>query len=103
MKTDHRQPAVRREARERRVERRLQLLQFAVDVNAQRLEHPRRRMLVRVSLAARDARDHFGQLQRALERLGVAIGDDGARNARREALFAEVAKDADEFARAARR
>ena len=96
MKTDHGQPAVRRQALERSVERGLEFLQLAVDVDAQRLENASRRMLVPLG-AARDARDHLGKLQRALERLGLAVRDDGARDARRHALLAKFTKNADQF------
>jgi len=92
MKTDHREPALRRETLESRVQRNLELLEFPVDVNAQRLEHARCGMLV-TFFAARHTGDHLGQLQRADERLVGAIGNDRSRDARRLPLFAELAED----------
>src|ERR1700719_4548650 len=48
-------------------------------------------------LAARNPGNHFGEFKRALEGLLLTVSDDGARDARRLALFAEFAKYTDEF------
>ena len=96
VKADHGQAAGRRQALERAVERGLDLLELAVHINAQRLEHARGGMLVPLA-AAGDARDHLRQFERALERFFLAVRDDGARDARREALLAEFTKYTDEF------
>src|ERR1700742_5372866 len=96
VKTDARQTALGRQPFQRRVEAHLELLELAVDVNAQRLKNAGRGMLVALA-AARHPRNHVGKLEGALERLFCAVGDDGARNARREALLAELAKNADQL------
>src|SRR5580700_2938833 len=96
MKADHGQPAMRRQALERSIERGLELLELAVDMNAQRLEDACGGMLVPLG-AARDARDHLGQLQCAFEWPYLAIRNDGARNSRRHALLAELTENADQF------
>jgi hypothetical protein len=96
MEADHCEATAGRQPRERRVERGLQFGELAIDVNAQRLEHAGGRMLVAL-LAAGDARDHLGELGRALERPHATILHDGARDARRQALFAVLAKDSDEL------
>ena len=74
----------------------LEFGELAVHVDAQGLKHARGRMLVAL-LAAGDPRNHPGQLQGALEGLRFAVLDDGARDARRLALLAVFAKDADQL------
>ena len=99
MKTDHREPSVRRQALERGVERGFELREFAIDVDAQRLKHAGRRMLVALAGARPRATRSINpaSCERALEGPQLAVGDDGARDARRLALLAELAKDADQF------
>src|SRR5208282_580809 len=100
VKTDDGEPSVRRQTIERRFEPRLQLLELAIDVDAQRLEHAGRRMFVAGAagrVAARDAGDALdqtGELQSALERPCTTVGDDGARNALRLPFLAVFPKDA---------
>ena len=64
-------------------------IQFAVDVQAQRLEAARGRMLARLATTTDDARDQLRQLQRALQRLFAARVDDGLGDAPAHALLAE--------------
>ena len=78
-------------------ERRHQLGQLLVDENPQRLERPRRRMdLVRLGTdhAADDIRQRLGGDDRRL----LAGGDDGARDAARMALLAELEDDVGQIA-----
>ena len=83
------------QAQERRVERGRELGELAVDVYSQRLKDARRGMLValgaaRAARAARNPLDQRGELQGALERARLPVGDDGARDARRQPLFAVI-------------
>jgi len=85
---------------------RFELVEFAIDVDAQRLKNARRRMFVTRAAAgwpapriaaARHSGNHLGEFQRALERLGLPVRDDGARDARCERFFAEFAEDANQL------
>ncbi len=72
MKADHREAAVRRQTRERRIERGTQFRELAVHMNAQGLKYPGRRMLMALAaglVAVRHPHDHFGELQGSFERL----------------------------------
>src|ERR1700675_3554834 len=65
METDHGEAAVRRQARERRIESGAKLLELAVYMNAQGLKYPRGRMLVAPAAVRLPAvghpHDHFGR------------------------------------------
>src|SRR5450432_1912742 len=92
MKADHDEAAARMQARERGIERALELAELVIDADAQCLEYPGGRMLV--SIARRtDSRDHLRELQRTQERLVLPVRDDSARNAPREAFLAVVAEN----------
>jgi hypothetical protein len=82
MKADDREPPVRRRRASAASSAEFEFAELVVDVDAQRLKHARRRMLVRSRLGC-DARDHLRELQRALERRASPVGDDCARDARR--------------------
>ena len=70
-----------------------QLAEFVVDGDAQRLEGARRRMGRFARPRRRDAGDHLGELQRRDIGRRLAVGDDGARDAPRGALLAEMKED----------
>ena len=65
-----------------------QLVEFAVDVDADRLEAARRR--VPAGLGAHDRGDDVRQFRGAAERPALACGADRPRDPARRALFAEI-------------
>src|SRR3569623_510535 len=87
MKTDHRQPAAGREHPYRLRQRRFQLFQLTIDIDAQRLKAAGRRMAV--ALPGRmGGGDDLRQLLGGGDGRGLARLDDCAGNARGETLFA---------------
>src|SRR5712672_606212 len=101
MKTDDGESPLRRQALECRTQRRFEFNEFAVDMDAQRLENTRCGVFVTGAATriagARDPGNHLGELERAFEGLGGPVGDDGASDARRKTLFAEFAKDSNQL------
>src|SRR5205807_4425057 len=72
----------------------VELIELVVDRDAKGLERPLGGMAGGESGRSRNRRlDHVDQLERALQRLVPALGDDGARDRSREALLAEVPQD----------
>ena len=88
----HRDPPTRHDGLDRRVDRRRQRVELAVDLDADRLERPLGGMTARTSGGRRNrAGDDRGQFGGRLDRSGV---DDRPRDPRREALVAVLADHA---------
>ncbi len=93
MKGHHDQPPARLERAFRRFETAQQLAEFVVDGDAQRLKRAGRGMRRLARPGGRDAGDHVGQLARRDVGRAHAVGDDGAGDAPRRALLAEIIED----------
>src|SRR5690606_29607585 len=95
MEADHAQTPFGREHLERRVQRRAELPELVVDVNAQCLEGARCGMLARLS-RRHGLRYDRGELTGRLDGRRLTRRHDRARNALRETFFAVLANDARE-------
>ena len=91
------EPATGLQQRFGRNQRRRELAELVVDVDAERLEHAGRWMTSRLPATADDALDETRELSCARERLRLAIGDDGARNGAGSPLLAQMEEDVGEL------